>query len=574
MRRRWRLLMVLALFSGLAPLMPIGVVIADDAVVATCDDASFNAALTTAQTNDGGTITFACSGTIVFDTQKTITNSNTVVIDGSGQDVILDAITSGGHFAVDSGAGLTINSLTLRNANGPTAFGGAISSSGNVEIVDSSFIDNVAWFGGAIYSDGSIMNIARSTFTGNDANRSAGAVYNAGGTVDINDSSFNGNTAANEGGAVMSVGGSVNVTGSTFTGNSANSAGGAIRATDATVTIDSSTFEGNSGSVGGVIYNDSTSTLGITGSSFSGNSSTSQGGAMFNIGTLDVATSTLHSNSSVSSGGAIANNTSSATATITNSTFTDNSSESTGGALYNVGSMSISASTISGNSSDGNGGGITVGAPVTIAASIVTGNTAPVGTNCQLGGQLNSLGSNLTDDDSCTLGAAGDIQNGNASLGSLDDNGGPVLTMVPGQGSDAIDSADCALSTPEDQRGISRPQGLSCDIGAVEVRQGGTYTLCASYYTGAVTSPLSGGCGAGQFEVVVPGDVSFCINPWTGQVQYSFGRPCTPPRFAHTMPDDGDLLTCVSYYTGANRWVLNHSQCTAYEALNTIPGAG
>jgi hypothetical protein len=52
---------------------------------------------------------------------------------------------------------------------------------------------------------------------------------------------------------------------------------------------------------------------------------------------------------------------------------------------------------------------------------------------------------------------------------------------------------------------------------------------------------------------------------------YLFGQPCNPPRLAHVLPDSGDLLTCVNYFTGLNRWVVNHSQCTMYEVANTIP---
>jgi predicted outer membrane repeat protein len=51
-------------------------------------------------------------------------------------------------------------------------------------------------------------------------------------------------------------------------------------------------------------------------------------------------------------------------------------------------------------------------------------------------------------------------------LGALADNGGPTLTMLPGQGSAAIDAVSCV--TYVDQRGFARPKGPQCDIGAVE----------------------------------------------------------------------------------------------------------
>ena len=55
-------------------------------------------------------------------------------------------------------------------------------------------------------------------------------------------------------------------------------------------------------------------------------------------------------------------------------------------------------------------------------------------------------------------------------LGPLQDNGGPTETMAIPPGSIAVDAipstgADCL---PTDQRGISRPQGTACDVGAFE----------------------------------------------------------------------------------------------------------
>src|SRR6185312_6105530 len=54
-------------------------------------------------------------------------------------------------------------------------------------------------------------------------------------------------------------------------------------------------------------------------------------------------------------------------------------------------------------------------------------------------------------------------------LGTLADNGGPTLTMVPGNGSPAIDAGNPAgckdalgLPLPTDQRGMSRTAGLRC----------------------------------------------------------------------------------------------------------------
>jgi len=57
----------------------------------------------------------------------------------------------------------------------------------------------------------------------------------------------------------------------------------------------------------------------------------------------------------------------------------------------------------------------------------------------------------------------------NLQLGPLQDNGGPTMTVLPLPGSPAIDGADGANCPATDQRGVQRPQGVGCDIGAVEV---------------------------------------------------------------------------------------------------------
>jgi hypothetical protein len=52
-------------------------------------------------------------------------------------------------------------------------------------------------------------------------------------------------------------------------------------------------------------------------------------------------------------------------------------------------------------------------------------------------------------------------------LNPLADNGGPTLTMLPRAGLGVIDEAVYCL--PVDQRGVTRPQGENCDVGAVEL---------------------------------------------------------------------------------------------------------
>ncbi|MFA7541336.1 MAG: choice-of-anchor Q domain-containing protein, partial [Lysobacterales bacterium] len=54
-------------------------------------------------------------------------------------------------------------------------------------------------------------------------------------------------------------------------------------------------------------------------------------------------------------------------------------------------------------------------------------------------------------------------------LAALADNGGVGPTLIPGIDGSAVDAGDDATCAEFDQRGVSRPQRLRCDIGAVEV---------------------------------------------------------------------------------------------------------
>ena len=100
---------------------------------------------------------------------------------------------------------------------------------------------------------------------------------------------------------------------------------------------------------------------------------------------------------------------------------------------------------------------------------------APISGGFVCGTGITSGGWNLVGDTSCSgLGGPGDQQGVDALLGALAGNGGPTLTQLPGAGSAAIGAIPagtvgvCDATTGADQRGVARPQGGACDIGAVE----------------------------------------------------------------------------------------------------------
>jgi hypothetical protein len=144
---------------------------------------------------------------------------------------------------------------------------------------------------------------------------------------------------------------------------------------------------------------------------------------------------------------------------------------STGGATP----QTFTNSTIAGNDAAGmasEGGGVQVaqsGDPPTAANIIVADNIAATGTNCS--DPLESDEGNLEDVSTCGFTLPNDVGPADPELRSLGDYGGPTQTLAIPEESPAVDqglSGNC-LST--DQRGVDRPRGAFCDIGAFEFEQ-------------------------------------------------------------------------------------------------------
>ncbi|MDX6587919.1 MAG: hypothetical protein QOI31_2392 [Solirubrobacterales bacterium] len=144
--------------------------------------------------------------------------------------------------------------------------------------------------------------------------------------------------------------------------------------------------------------------------------------------------------------------------------------------------VELTDSTVFGNqcfNSDGCGGGL-YGSDATLKGTIVAGNRAyepngmPAGsagnpgTSDNCASPVTSLGHNLDDHNDCALGGAGDITGRNPRLGGLENNGGQTNTLALASNSPAF-NAGAGNCTRKDQRGIRRPQGNRCDIGAFEL---------------------------------------------------------------------------------------------------------
>ena len=109
-------------------------------------------------------------------------------------------------------------------------------------------------------------------------------------------------------------------------------------------------------------------------------------------------------------------------------------------------------------------------APVfNVKNTIIAGNRgANGGQNCTSGGQINSLGNNLEDRDTCGFDGSGDRPTTDAGLLGRANNGGPTDTLALRAESPAIDAGTNDGCPSTDQRLVTRPQGAGCDIGAYE----------------------------------------------------------------------------------------------------------
>jgi hypothetical protein len=417
----------------------------------------------------GGNLTGPIPGAAVFSPVGPLTLTNATVRNNT------DVASFGSASILDAGLFTGTTPITLTNvtvdSNSTTTSGGA------------------ADFGIAAATSVAISN---SRFTNNTDTSTAGSP--AGGTIDagpdpstITNSTFANNTNQATGtgeafGIVLTA--NTTITGSSFTGNQTASA---VDEADGTLdlfdlTLSNSTIEANtvtsSDQAFAAVFPDK---LTMTGSTIDHNTVSSPGGT--------------------ASGGGVATT---RPVTATNSTITDNTAS---GSVANGGGIdqALNASDLSESTRSSAWGGRHHGfqaqaspTGVTLMYTTVVDNTASTGANlavssldlfgtvvasphgsanCAVSGAVTSNGYNFSDDASCSLLSAGDQQNaGDPKLAAIASAGGPTPTRVPETGSRLIDAipvgscqADGAAGVATDQRGVRRPQGAGCDIGAVEV---------------------------------------------------------------------------------------------------------
>lgn len=464
-----------------------------------CTEAALRSAL-----GNGGTVTFNCGAA---HTTITVTDdlvvAKTSQIDGGGtQQGGLITLSGGGTTRVlqtSAGAALTIRNLTISGGKEPGSDGrgGAVRACWRcpLTLINSVFRNNDGTAGnqegggGAIFVHESTLVVTNSLFTDNHG-VNGGAINNLLSQLQVNGTTFSDNTANGYGGAIYTdgaswptddaIGGQITISGSTFRNNrGAGQGGGAFLFTypPDTVTIADSAFIGNT-----VITDARGDALG--------------GGLRQGNGDLTLRTTTFSANVAQGQGGAFWKG-EKGQVTATNVTFANNSAVADattgkgglGGAIAGGGNLTCINCTIAGNHAGFVGGAIFGGSAagsdtITLQNTIVANNTAfndgnnwnknqncaaqlaDGGNNLQYPARNPSADSTQYPDPNCTA----VIAIAEPKLGQLADNGGPNQTLALATDSPAVDNGTNCPAT--DQRGIARPQGKACDIGAYELVNG------------------------------------------------------------------------------------------------------
>jgi hypothetical protein len=394
------------------------------------------------------------SGPFAF---PTVTKPITVI--GNGATLVREepsAYLGYGFFSIGLAGSLTLTNMTVANGAGSTAgffFNGGSLVLQNMTITDNAFGNNQSAIVNVKTGDTlGQLAILNSTISGHvQPLGGAGAAVRNGGHLVVDHSTFSNNAVISLIGPAVQIGGAISnswtaeIYDSTFTNNRSGAVGGAI-ANGGDLEIHRSTFTGGRANFGAAIDNDGTL---LVDSSYFADNVALGGGAINNGGAMQVNNSTFYSNDangstgSTGKGGAIANSNldNTASATIRNSTFGDNTADQGGSVVYTKNFVRIQESILQGPSP------CLIESPGTIVDDDYNVVWPARGT-CPAGFTL--ADPKLK---SPALNGAG--------------SGGPK-TMALGAGSAAVDAFGPAGCPSFDQRGIARPQGPTCDAGALE----------------------------------------------------------------------------------------------------------
>jgi uncharacterized repeat protein (TIGR01451 family) len=403
-----------------------------------------------------------------------------VTVQGVGEgSTIIDGGGSGRVIYIGSNSKVTISGMTIRNGNLAGSGGGiGVMSWSALTLTQTTVSSNTATGdGGGIYiANQSAATIYHSTITSNTSSGSYGGGIHAAApntTLSISDSTIEDNYAALNGGGVYHNAGSLTIQDSTVISNAAGGNGGGILKAGGTLNVDGSTIISNTAGEDGGGISTSSNVSAISNSTLSGNranGTNAAGGGIFNDGHATLANVTLVGNVSNHHGGGIH---SQDPMTLTNVTVSGNTAQFWGAGIEHTGSVTmaiVNGTIVSNTISSGDGaGGLVVYSPLYLQNTIVAHND---NANCYIGSSpasVTSLGYSLESADDCGLSGPGDLVYADPSIGPLRDNGGDTWTHALLDDSVAVDAIpvlSCTVSA--DQRGVSRPQGPGCDVGAYE----------------------------------------------------------------------------------------------------------
>lgn len=394
-------------------------------------------------------------------------NSNVNIVEPTRLDNSYHVVTGATDTALD---GFTISAGNAYVTSG----GGLYNESGNPTLINIIFSRNSAHTGGGMYNISSDSPILTNvTFSDNSAYY-GGGMYNAGSSPTLTHITFIDNIAFDRGGGMYNSG-NPTLTDVAFIGNSAVEAGGMHNYPGSSPTLTNVTFSGNSAVQGGGMENmlSSPTLIDVT---FSGNTATQIGGGMLNQVNAPVLTRVTFMGNSAYYGGGMGNN-QEVDSILTNVTFSGNSATYGGGMINIQGDKPTLTNVTFSNNSANYGGGMYnwMGSNPQINDTIFWGNTAS-NSGAQIYDNTAEFSSSFVNDSvvdgGCPAGSSCvNIITTNPKLGILGDYGGLTQTIPLLPGSSAIDTGNDASCAATDQRGVSRPQGGHCDIGAYEYEQ-------------------------------------------------------------------------------------------------------
>ncbi len=417
-------------------------------------------------------------------------NRSSAVFDQAGDSDVASNGTNlqGGGVFVASGQAL-FSAGEVRDNTAETDGGGVYVGSGQITLDGGEIYDNSASNdGGGVGVDAGAVIMSTGQIRDNTADGRGGGVFLNGSdaTFDLSgDGLVVGNEAASGGGVFINAG-DMTFSGGEIVTNSVSADGGGVYVNEADAMFemsDTGILAGNealSGLGGGLHVHYGTAN--VTGGRIYQNTGDDGGGVYVHQGVLGLSRVAVSDNVAVRGAGLFNAN---GTLTIVNSTVSGNATDDlgvyatggSGGGLFNGGdaaTTTITHSTFVSNTANtdvtwpwGAGGIDGISGTVSLRSTVVAYNQR-VDTLVNCVGTPISNGYNMDDDGSCNLVDTTDISNTDPLLGPLADNGGGNQTHALLSGSPAVDAAACVASVTTDQRGVSRPQGAGCDIGAYE----------------------------------------------------------------------------------------------------------